>query len=69
MITKGLYVLTSLGLLAMLAFEAPMGILLTSVPEKGKVGKQAPAKNTTHTRRHPGVGYWVFMGGGYHGGK
>ena len=67
MIMRIAYLLTSGSLLALLIFEAPRGALLTSTPEKGKVDKQGPTKKGGRSVR--AVPVFVFVGGGYRGGK
>ncbi len=67
MIMRIAYLLTSGTLLTLLVFEAPRGALLTSTPQKGKVEKQAPSKNGGRSVR--AVPVFLFVGGGYRGGK
>ncbi len=66
MIMRIAYLLSSGALLALLLFEAPRGALLTSTPDRGKVDKQAPNKGGRSVRAVP---VFVFVGGGYRGGK
>ena len=66
MIMRIAYLLTSGTLLTLLVFEAPRGALLTSTPQKGKVEKQAPTKGGRSVRAVP---VFLFVGGGYRGGK
>jgi hypothetical protein len=61
---KYLYWLLSVGSLGLLLGEAPAGALLTVAPERGKVGPSAPGK----TVRGRGPAF-IFIGGGYRGGK
>lgn len=65
MVRLALYAILSAGSLGLLLFEAPRGALLTTAPETGKVGKSAPDKSGRTVR---GTGF-IFLGGGYHGGK
>ena len=69
MVRLALYAILSTGSLGLLVFEAPRGGLLTAAPEKGKVGKSsAPDKSGRTGRTVRGTGF-IFLGGGYHGGK
>jgi hypothetical protein len=65
MLMKASYLLLSTASLALLLFEAPRASLLTRTPERGKVQRQAPTGNAT-VRGGP---HFMFLGGGYHGGK
>jgi hypothetical protein len=69
MLMKASYILLSTASLGLLLFEAPRASLLTRAPDRGKVQRQAqnvpPTGNTT-VRGGP---HFVFLGGGYHGGK
>jgi hypothetical protein len=67
MVRLAAYALLSLGSLGLLLFEAPHGGLLTSTPEKGQVGQADP---TVAGRTVRGTGpAFIYLGGGYHGGK
>jgi hypothetical protein len=55
------YLVLSLGSLAMLAFEAPRGAMLTGTPERGQVTKDGQS-----VRGRPA---FIWAGGGYQGGK
>ncbi len=67
MVRLALYTLLSAASLGLLLFEAPRGGLLTSAPERGKVGKADPRTGGPTVR---GVGpAFIYLGGGYHGGK
>jgi hypothetical protein len=68
MILKGSYILLSAASLLLLLFEAPRASLLTSTPDRGKVERKATPVGQTGTVRGSGA-YFVFLGGGYHGGK
>lgn len=64
------YWVVSAGALGLLAFEAPAGSLLTSAPERGKVTLSKPKpgeKGAAPTVR--GGPTFIWLGGGYHGGK
>jgi hypothetical protein len=68
MFMKASYILLSTASLGLLLLEAPRASLLTSAPERGKVERQAnPATAGNNTVR--GGPHFVFLGGGYHGGK
>ncbi len=67
MVRLVLYAVLSVGSLGLLMFEAPRGGILTSAPEKGKVGKADP-KAGGRTIRGSGPAF-IYLGGGYHGGK
>ncbi len=66
MFLRILHVLVSLGSLALLAFDAPKGSYLVPEPERGKVQAKDPTKRTTARGRGP---TFLWLGGGYHGGK
>jgi hypothetical protein len=68
MLMKASYILLSGASLGLLLFEAPRASLLTSAPDRGKVQRQAHAATTGNTTVRGGPSY-VFLGGGYHGGK
>ena len=69
MIMKASYIVVSVASLLLLLFEAPRAWLLVSTPEHGKVERQASSVAPTGNSTVRGVGYFVFLGGGYHGGK
>lgn len=69
MIMKASYILVSGASLLLLLLEAPRASLLTSKPERGKVERQAHAATPTGNGTVRGGPYFVFLGGGYHGGK
>ena len=60
------YWVVSAGTLGLLAFEAPSGSVLTSAPERGKVTLSKPDKGKPTVRGGP---TFIWLGGGYHGGK
>lgn len=65
------YLVCGLGTVALLAFEAPRGSVLTRDPPRGQVSK-APTKNGSSSGGSTVRGYgpaFVFLGGGYRGGK
>jgi hypothetical protein len=59
-----IYWIAGFGSLGLLFFEAPSGSLLTTTPDRGKVERDKSGKTV---RR--GVPVFIWMGGGYHGGK
>ncbi len=62
------YWIVSASSLGVLMFEAPSGSLLTSAPERGKVTLSKPkAGGGKPTVR--GGPMFIWLGGGYHGGK
>lgn len=61
------YWVVSAGSLGLLFFEAPSGSLLTTAPERGKVTMTQPAGGTGPTVR--GGPTFIWLGGGYQGGK
>jgi len=67
MMLKIAYWVVSAGSLGLLLFEAPAGALLTSEPERGKVTMQ-PGPNGGPTVRGGGPTF-IWLGGGYQGGK
>jgi len=71
MMLKIAYWVVSAGSLGLLLFEAPTGSLLTMAPERGKVTASQPspgsAQGTSPTVR--GGPAFIWLGGGYHGGK
>lgn len=68
MLMKASYILLSTASLGLLMFEAPRASLLTSKPDVGKVQRQAQAATSGNATVRGGPHY-VFLGGGYHGGK
>ncbi len=67
---KIVYMVVTAGSLGLLAFEAPSGSLLTSAPERGKVTISKPeAGKGKGTRTVRGGPTFIWLGGGYHGGK
>lgn len=67
MVRIAIYALLSAGSVGLMVVEAPGGGLLTTTPEKGKVGKSDPNKGG-RTIRGRGPAF-IYLGGGYHGGK
>ena len=66
------YVALGLGTVALLAFEAPRGSVLTRDPPRGQVSKAPDKSGGSNTRGSRVRGYgpaFVFLGGGYRGGK
>ena len=61
-IIYGVFGVSSLGLLFL---AAPRGTLLTGTPERGKVTRDASGKVKSKSR----VPAFIWLGGGYHGGK
>ncbi|MEM7157348.1 MAG: hypothetical protein AAF799_31165 [Myxococcota bacterium] len=55
--------------MGLLMFDAPSGSLLTSEPERGKVTMSKPDKNGESKRTVRGGPTFIWLGGGYHGGK
>ena len=68
MLMKIAYVLSALGGISLLAFAAPSGTLLTSKTPASKVSRSADPKAGHGTVRGRGPAF-IFLGGGYHGGK
>jgi hypothetical protein len=60
-----IYMLAGVGSLGALFFLAPSGALLTKAPERGKVTRDASGKKTVRG----GGPVFIWMGGGYQGGK
>lgn len=56
----------SVAALALLVFEAPRAGVLTTAPERGKVGRTADDAHGPSVRTGP---LFVPFGGGFHGGK
>jgi hypothetical protein len=69
MLMKASYILLSTASLGLLLFEAPRASLLTSAPDRGKVQRQAQSAVPTGNTTVRGGPHFVFLGGGYHGGK
>ncbi|MCX4243579.1 hypothetical protein [Paraliomyxa miuraensis] len=69
MMLKIAYWVVSAGSLGLLMFEAPSGSMLTTSPERGKVTSQpsAPGSGGSTVRGHRST--FIWLGGGYHGGK
>ncbi|GEM_PF-4359415 len=65
---KILYLCSALGSLALLAFAAPSGSLLVSNTPATKVTRKAAPQNGQRTVRGHGPAF-LFLGGGYRGGK
>ena len=63
---KIIYLLVSGATLGLLFLEAPSGNLLTTTPEKGKVGSSPPSSSGSVRGRGP---TFIYLGGGYRGGK
>lgn len=61
-----LYIALSAGSIGLLAVEAPRGGLLTTAPDKGKVQLSKSKDGKTVRRVGPA---FIWLGGGYHGGK
>jgi hypothetical protein len=58
------YIVFGAGSLGLLALEAPAGSLLSTTPDRGKIeAAKADGSGATPRRRY------VFIGGGFHGGK
>jgi hypothetical protein len=67
MLRNIVYLVAGIGSLSLLLFEAPSGALLTTAPERGKVTQDPQGKNNATVRgRGPA---FIWLGGGYHGGK
>lgn len=64
MVRNIIYWIAGVGSLGLLFFEAPTGSLLTSTPDRGKIQKNAKGKTV-----RGGAPLFIWMGGGYHGGK
>ena len=67
-----IYWTLSVATLGLLIFDGPTGSLLTSSPATGKVQRSNTATTNTGPRRNArGVGgaMFLWMGGGYRGGK
>lgn len=62
------YWVVSTGSLGLLLFEAPAGSLLTTTPERGKVSISQPAQGTGSPTVRGGPTF-IWLGGGYQGGK
>ena len=66
MLRNIIYWIAGVGSLGTLFFAAPHGALITGTPARGKVTKQADGKKRTVRGHGPA---FIFLGGGYHGGK
>lgn len=64
MVRNIIYWIAGVGALGLLFLEAPSGSLLTSTPDRGKVQKDKSGKTV-----RGGGPVFIWMGGGYHGGK
>lgn len=62
------YWVVSLGSLSLLLVDAPSGSLLTTAPERGKVTASPPSSNGSSPTVRGGPSF-IWLGGGYHGGK
>lgn len=72
MIMRIAYIAAGLGTVALLAFEAPRGGVLMRDPPRGQVSKAPTKSGSSGTRGSTVRGYgpaFVFLGGGYRGGK
>jgi len=70
MVMKFAYYLVSIGSLALLALAAPSGALLTSHSPSSKVSRSTTTTTTTGGRTvRSHVPAFIFLGGGYRGGK
>ncbi|MCA9706490.1 MAG: hypothetical protein KDK70_11625 [Myxococcales bacterium] len=63
------YWVVSAGALGLLAFEAPSGAVLTTAPERGKVTLSKPTPGEAGKPTVRGGPTFIWLGGGYHGGK
>jgi hypothetical protein len=61
-----LYGIFGVASIALLFVGAPKGFLLTGTPERGKVTRDASGNVTTKGGRVPA---FIWLGGGFHGGK
>ncbi len=66
---KIVYWVVSAASIGLLAFEAPSGALLTSAPERGKVTLSNTPQGPAGTRTVRGGPSFIWLGGGYQGGK
>ena len=64
MLRNVVYWVLSVASLGLLLFEAPSGSLLTFSPERGKVTTDPKGKTVRGGRPA-----FIWLGGGYHGGK
>jgi hypothetical protein len=62
------YWVISTGSLGLLFFEAPTGSLLTTAPERGKVTMSQPGPDGSGPTVRGGPTF-IWLGGGYQGGK
>lgn len=69
MLMKASYILLSTASLGLLLFEAPRASLLTRAPDRGKVSREAKQAATSGNATVRGGPHFVFLGGGYQGGK
>ena len=66
MIRNIIYAVCGFGSLGMLLFAAPSGTLLTGTPQTGKVTTDTSGKGKRTVRGGPA---FIWLGGGYQGGK
>ncbi|MGH1342104.1 MAG: hypothetical protein ACRBN8_11160 [Nannocystales bacterium] len=69
MIRNIIYAVCGFGSLGMLLFAAPSGALLTGTPQTGKVTTDTSDKNGSGRRTIRGGPAFIWLGGGYQGGK
>jgi hypothetical protein len=65
------YIALSVGSIGLLVVDAPSGGLLTTTPDRGKVelSKDKDGKTTTTGRTVRSGPAFIWLGGGYQGGK
>ncbi len=66
MLVRVLQIILSVGSIGLLVADAPKGRLLVSTPERGRVKAEEPNQRMTARGRGP---TFLWLGGGYHGGK
>lgn len=59
------YIVLGAASLGLLFLDAPAGGILTTAPERGKIEAQGPEKSGSPSARRT----FLFVGGGFHGGK
>jgi hypothetical protein len=60
------YIVLGAGSLALMLLDAPAGSVLTTAPERGKIEAAPPGKpGAAPSARRT----FIFVGGGFHGGK
>lgn len=59
------YIVLGAGSLALMLLDAPAGGILTTAPERGKIEAGPPGKSGAPSARRT----FIFVGGGFHGGK